>query len=721
MLIVKLTRTGNEAMTEYTQLFDVDILEKHLIREIHISRENMCLGSENKNISARTAYSYKNEIHYKGILNDLCLNEPTYQPISNANLELADNSCFDISEPCTYENLTSVYNINNHKDKNFTNSYITIINNYFSRTIIEPSPISLHSGLIDNNFTLNILDLPLNGIEAELRCDLVTLDTQNLKSSIIEQNITAENYYDSNSANTEVYFYKDFVREIDPFGYLPKIVSFEESTRNLFASDISKSQLSIDTFPFEFECTLYSSSNCFIEYTHHPSVLIRSQEVQKKAKNIFMTNQIKAPCKSTLSKFDKYMEFKNSEKELHLTIDLNEEECAGKSIATLKHQNYRDLFDKNISNLQKTYEKTKDALFGCIINIQTSNITIKKLQNIMKSSIFSYNKDDIAIDTKLIEPTILYLIQVMNAKTYYYKLKISKNQRDAIKSLFYPMYPFYKIISFQQSNTTFSAFYYDFMELYEVFRMFGKLINLYDYDKCNVLLSDLLKAYEIQKEKYIFSNIEKKQIERFELALSKIFDSEDLANSVYTIQELFNKNYREIYLEMSNANNARFFISKAHSMRKPILYLLYLISYKISDAEKSKEIFFMTNSVSQDFYRRSLNWSPTMLLALCSEYIKMYVICLIKGYIFHYVKMIQKNTKHILSKYIIRMEHMKDETNPHNNNKSKSALYALSRTKQMCKLKVYNLCMLKMIYFVKVYSTTGVTDFKDFFRNEASN
>lgn len=118
------------------------------------------------------------------------------------------------------------------------------------------------------------------------------------------------------------------------------------------------------------------------------------------------------------------------------------------------------MFGLNINNLEKTYVN---------INLMFERTMIKyQEKNIYRNYYFKNKNNQILLfKNESIKPTIVYLLLTLNRR---FRQKIypkASNIDDAIKSEFYPIYTFIKIINFLRCIKDFGKFYSDFIELYE--------------------------------------------------------------------------------------------------------------------------------------------------------------------------------------------------------------------------------------------------------------
>lgn len=205
----------------------------------------------------------------------------------------------------------------------------------------------------------------------------------------------------------------------------------------------------------------------------------------------------------------------------------------------------------------------------------------------------------------------------------------------------------------------------------------------------------------------------KVKIANIESAIEIIYGTQNKIINMNVISEIFKKHYKklELYSDESPAYQNKLY-TDIYTCKKSILCLVSIIGYNFFCSEKKQEIMLVINKNIKTIYKTKETFvlDKNRLLFACNEYIKLYIVFEIRRSITFIIHTLKKSINVITKRCKIDLECLIKQGETHKINRTRDINRILCQRKYVCKLKIYNLTLIRIIGFIEVYNKSFINN-----------
>lgn len=382
----------------------------------------------------------------------------------------------------------------------------------------------------------------------------------------------------------------------------------------------------------------------------------------------------------------------------------DEKRFRGLEKTVLEYQEYKLQLDynTNIVGIENKNKEINKGLLIFLIRLVAANNRRDFFANILKDSIIDKNNSMLSFDTGLIAPITLYLIQVFSNK-YNATNRITSNTPIALlKSLFYPMYPLYKMLNFTECSEETTNFFRDFIIIFENLVFLKDILHSSTAEEYEKYQSYLNNDYEILKQKFRHLNPKNPEITQIEHASDCVKKMKDLIHNINIVSTVFEINLQGsgLYWQSSLKN----LVYSASLRRKNICDLLYNIGYRFLDSDQKKKLHSNINNLTLGIYNKknTIDLDMEHLVLSLIKNIKLHTILQTVIGTKLLIKRVAKNYS-IIKKSIKYTTDILKKSSEERYNLVLLTINTKDINLQIFKLRLYNLSLLIIIYSFETY------------------
>lgn len=386
-----------------------------------------------------------------------------------------------------------------------------------------------------------------------------------------------------------------------------------------------------------------------------------------------------------------------------LKIEFNEIYFFGAFRNGIKYHQVRVLFDYNVNNLEKENEKMNIFFKKMAQTPQVSSFYLKNVYRDLHYYLMNNRNQILHLNIQLLKPVVVFWIEIFNIR---FKRNINKyysNFNFFIKSLFYPVYPFYKIIDFSQCSEYVRKFYSDFIQLFEILILLRKLTGFADKKHGVNLTANLDEEYETQSKKCINSKTYKGKIEESETKIKKIEALIIRHKNAEKIFKIFKNHFNEFKLYLQKIEKSYSKSITIEYYRDKIMLICRVICHKLIDTDTNNllRFKFVSDVNEMPIITHLTDLDINNLFILCKISIKRYIIVQIKRNIAQIILPIEKKINDLIKEIEKGVDTiLKNQMKEPNYNKYISNIKK-NRLRQILELNIYNINMLVINNFLR--------------------